>query len=121
MTASKQRTSIHLAAMSGSVQTAQLLEALYPNVNLRDADDRTPLHHAVLEGNLNMTTYLVTQRGASVAAQVGDSGLQVPIHEAAVPLKSHACEQDNRGQLAMDLARDQVRTLLILKLSGTTY
>ena len=68
---------IHVAAYDGKTQDLKNLIAKGENVNLRNADKRTPLHYAAQEGHIDIVRLLI-ENGAEVNAK--DTGGWTPLH-----------------------------------------
>lgn len=66
---------IFAAAESGSIETLTfLVDEKGADVNARDAQDRTPLHLAAMNGHLSAARFLI-ERGAHVNARAGEGQL----------------------------------------------
>ncbi|KAJ5619208.1 hypothetical protein N7510_003192 [Penicillium lagena] len=78
------RTPLHFAAGAGHSSAVDLLCFLYCkklyNVDQKDENGRTPLHHAVLSGNLE-SVYSILQAGAN--PNIADKHGSTPLHLAA--------------------------------------
>jgi tankyrase len=68
------------AVFRGAVEEIQVLLATGHSANARDADDRTPLHHAAIDGQLDICQILI-EAGADLNAV--DSNGSTPLHFAA--------------------------------------
>lgn len=65
----RQRTPLHLAVQSGSLETVQCLldPMLFNTLEITDADQNTPLHLACMQNCLNLLNFLL-DKGADVTA-----------------------------------------------------
>ncbi len=105
---------------SGELDSALLLQL---SVNVQDAEGLTPLHHAADSGQAHLVRELIQQCNADVNRQ--DLGGMTPLHYAVVLDNQEVVAElllspsidlsirDQDGQMAMDLASEELRELLI--------
>jgi ankyrin repeat protein len=70
----KKRTALHLASLCDNAKNVQKLLLIGANPNIRDFDDKTPIHLAAEKGNMTSAKVLV-EYGANLNSKCGIFGL----------------------------------------------
>ncbi len=77
----EQRTLLSLAAELGKSDIVDILLKHDANINLRDAEELTPLCHAVMNNETEIVKKLI-QNGAKINTLIGDKNVQTPLSMA---------------------------------------
>ncbi|XP_062573284.1 nuclear factor NF-kappa-B p105 subunit-like [Saccostrea cucullata] len=88
-------TPAHIAAQKGNLQAIKLLVRCKADINMADGKSgKTPLHYAVEEDDLSVSSYLILEAGASVDSVCfnGNTALHI------------ACGRQNSGMVALLMA-----------------
>jgi ankyrin repeat protein len=120
-------TPLHLASCA---EAARLLIQYGANIEARDVDGRTPLHHAAMDCHSDVAQALI-EAGADVNARSADG--QTPLHEAScrkvaellIKAGANTGARDKYGKTPLDIAviegrHDVVAALLEAALNTTT-
>lgn len=122
---------IHMAAGDGDIDgVKKCLERNPKLINARNADGRTPLHEAALEGQMEIVEFLLSRKAEM---NLQDKKGQTPLHLAAkegfmkvikllIDNKAELNIKDDNGKtpLAIAVAKKNVKSAEILKEAGAT-
>ncbi len=87
-TSGKKLTPLHIAVMTDDFESARKLVTNGAEVNMRDKQGWTPLHHAALKGNAAMQEFLLSM-GADPEIRTLDGGTYANILKLASPLSEN--------------------------------